>query len=670
MTGSGWVAFRPTRESRSRKEQVSDMESSYPKFVQGQTLTADALNAILGLARPLATNIGINVGFGISWGYAGAIQAGRLVFGSGAALDQFGRPLNLAEPPVVLLPAGALEPPGIEPDQGVDAPPEFDFVDPAVPGYSVVLAIHEAKMPHSEVCEDGCTQHAELWTFAPRMHVVRGRLRPGGAGTPDDPILGFGFVSVTIGGAVLGSASDIVRAVDRLLSGSLDQVQRDTLLNRVPFAANELPGVKAYKAGVANDLLVAARDYARLAQYLDAVVRRVTSATPGVAVGWLEPALAGWTWHPRWRHGWVPSEGLLAAIFGGDVGNLLAPHIARIKAILDNFSPPQPAPAVPPKGPFVKWNPDLQFLYPRRPPMPKLRERVKIPPERIPEFEKLIPIPDEEWWKQPPREWVVELQDLVGRKAELVQPALERDLVEQGFKSRVEQMTIEQAAKLAGAETAFLADPADRLVLVTDSAGLVVNTVRVPATFAASELPGVVDSVGTLGADLRGELAASLATFEQGFKVQQAQVAEAVAGFDVRVTGAEARADDLVLALLSGPNLTHTVPGRSVPDLGEPGRVEPIMIDRGRTEIIAKALEHVEETVRRIAEERQVELPEEFHVRQREAITALRESREIGPVEIALRTVRDSLKHLGAGADDLTRLGKSIAELGRLGGGG
>ena len=67
------------------------MESSYPKFVQGQTLTADALNAILGLARPLATNIGINVGFGISWGYAGAIQAGRLVFGSGAALDQFGR---------------------------------------------------------------------------------------------------------------------------------------------------------------------------------------------------------------------------------------------------------------------------------------------------------------------------------------------------------------------------------------------------------------------------------------------------------------------------------------------------------------------------------------------------------------------------------------------------
>ncbi|MGH3704953.1 MAG: hypothetical protein ACRDT9_10020 [Agromyces sp.] len=673
------------------------MTSTYPVFVQGQTLTAPALNGILGFGNALASSVGVNVGFGISSGFSASVEGRELVVQPGTALDQAGRPINSADIRREPLPGNRLRPlrPGrdrIDPvrplrparDRVDDLRPgrdpidplrpdrrPFDFVDDAVPGWSAVIDLDEQRIPHAEECGDGCTQHAEQWSVTPRLQFVRGRLIVGDMPLEAEPIFNLGFVSITIGGAVTGSARDIVGAIDGLLGGDLDGPRRKRLLDEIPIANGDVAGVKAYKAGVVNDLLVAAVDYARLFLYLEGLHRRSTTTTPGVVLGWLEPVADELVWRPRWRHGWLPSEGMLTAIFGRETGNLLQPRLARIVAIIDNFSPPKPAPADPDPGRILVWPGKVAQLPERIPftPTPRLTERVKLPPEP-PEVEWYYPPKEEEeWWKRPQPDWRVDLFKTVGRRGELVQPKVEEQLLAEGFHTKVDVMTVEQAAKVPGVELALVAEPADRLLLVTDATGLVVNTARVPAAIAVAEVPAVVNEVGAIGVELRTELAASIATFVADFGTARDEVTMLVDQLGARVIEAETLVGDVTKKQVEiGASFDTTLALLSGPNVGRLGPRQVVGIDPERTELIAKALEQVQVAVEKIAEKQQVEIPERLRVQLGESVGGLRERREVVAVETALRTVEASLEVLGAARGDLTRLRTSIDEIGRLGG--
>ena len=492
------------------------VQTQYPVFVAGQTLTRDDLNVLRDHLRDRDRTVGRLVGFGVSCGLGGEVRSDGLHISPGLAIDQGGEALVLPGEGVLPLPPVA--------SAGVT----FPFVaGTSADGFTVVIEATDDSAGATGCSEVGCDGHAELHTTGVALRVVPGRLVADRVDFSSEPLLARSPVAVAANSTVSKTAFDGLR--DAILGRVGDRLGATlrAKLAALTIETTDLPAIAAYKAAFLNEVLFAALDLLRFEALMSVACLRAASR-PGVALGRVHQVGAAWVWDCGGGHHWEPPSGLTMALLGGSCSNPAKPLVDRLVSLVDTFAlPPVPAPADPPKDPptggfhlcgkgTYRWRDCRIKIYPERTIPDKWRRpwiEEKFPPDR--------------GYVDPVREWevyeidppdvlnggVIDLTDSFGAAAGGVAVLLETLIGGEGLTPDVQVLTVAQAAALEGYHPAGAVSPSDTVVLVADGMGKVVATGRVSGMSAVrkvgTELPAATrKATEALGATtaLRGDL--------------------------------------------------------------------------------------------------------------------------------------------------------------------
>ncbi|BCB91044.1 hypothetical protein [Phytohabitans suffuscus] len=459
------------------------VETNYPVFVEGQTLTRDDLNLLRDHLRDRDRTLGRLVGFGVSCGLAGEVRSDGLHIAGGLAVDQNGEPLLLPAERVLTLPPTAGSAP-------------FDFVT-GTDGFTVVLAATDTAQPSGGCAEEGCDGHAELHTTDVALHVVRGRLTGTRLDFSGEELLEQTPLLVSRTSAVVGDFDTLRDELLDRIGDRLDTPLRAKLA-ALSITTADLPAVRAFKAAFLNEVLFAALDLLRAEALLSVTCLRST-ATPGVALGRLYQAGGAWKWDCGGRHHWEPPTGLTLAFLGGSCDRPAAPYLDRLVSLVDNFAlPPVPAPGDPPKpggvrpGDFTichswKGHYDCDIkLYPEQV-LPHDWRRPWIEVGDFP-FDPGLVNPADPWVvygidrPEIGDAGIIAMQPAFGVEAGNVMDVLNTLIAGTGVRPDVRVVSQAEADALTGFAPSGAVSPGDTVVLVADTVGKVVSTGRVAAS--------------------------------------------------------------------------------------------------------------------------------------------------------------------------------------------
>ena len=463
---------------------------TYPGFVEGQILRRDDLNGLRDYLADRDRTLARLVGFGIAGGLVGEVGNGGLRISAGLALDHRGEALMLPADETLPLPPTA---------DTVERP--FDFVDSAVQGFTVVLVRTDVSQATVPCTETGCSGHSVMHDTGVDLLVVPGRLVPHGSEFAQESLLTAVPLTRTPTGGVSGS---FVTLRDQILSRVGDFLPQTTRQRLATMTVQGDKNAEALaKAAFLNEVLFAALDLLRFRALMDRSVFLDTE-TPGVALGWVHPAGGGWAWDCAYRHAWDPQVGIALTLFGGTCGDPTLPWVQRLVSIIDTFEPPViPDDTKPPKpvDPFIcrhhKKFLHKDCLFKKFPPLviepDWIRKWVEVPDFGDRPFEIARPVPPEEVYgggvTDPVELGVIDLVSLLGSEAEVTKGLLTNVIVESGVtEAGVDILTANQARNTPGFTFDGVAGPADRVVLISNDAGRVIGTGRVPLTQAMKDL--------------------------------------------------------------------------------------------------------------------------------------------------------------------------------------
>ena len=477
-------------------------EEQFPVFKDGQTLTHHELNDLRKYLDSQDHVLGRLIGFGITCGLEGEVVGDELVISPGLAIDQHGRPLMLhAEERIPL-------PPVIE--------GEFDFLDADGCVTPVLTATDEPEdAPDCE--EDGCIGHAGLVVRKATIVLANGSVAQSSFSVAATPLGAISPISVGKNSRASNTGAAMIaalkRALGRHLTGALARKLDDAIINN----AEDLPGVQAWKAAFLNRVFFATLDLLRCEVLTSASCIR-TSETPGVALGCLRNE-GEFSWSCSPRHGFEPPVGLAVALLGSDCDDPCALLAERVRAMISSFFiPAMPKPADPPKPGgggikycrrYAKSGSKLaldRMLWDHR------CVHWEIPWKRRPEWERLWDIDYE--LKNPLD--VIDIRDLylfdpdqldAGTISTGLTLGLEpaeavigvetaiRDAMGDDFPVDVTVVTPRERQAMDAYQPAVEASVTDRIVLVADNQGKVVEVGRIPVSETLNTVAPTVERV-------------------------------------------------------------------------------------------------------------------------------------------------------------------------------
>lgn len=502
------------------------IESQYPVFQEGQTLTEEGLNLLRTFLHDRDRLLGRLTGFGINCGLGGEVAGTSLSIAPGLALDQSGEPLLLVDP------------------VRLDLPPTtdgtFDFIETGPGGFTVVLESTDTTLPSTGCSETDCDGHAELHDREARLRVVAGRLHDTRFDFSGEPLLSVSPLRVSRTSSVRGGFVALRNAILSRIGDRMDASIRAKLAD-LSLESRDLPAIRAFKAAFLNRVLFATLDYLRCEALMRVTCLRA-SETPGVALGWVHQVGGTWRWECSHAHHWEPPRGLSLAVLGATCENPCGIYLERVQSLIDNFAVPvAPEPEDPPSsgggrpGDYDVCNPRKKVIY-------RWCEDLYFPPEVIPEdwpelFEGRDFPPDPGWIDPVPPEvlygvertdWMeagsIDLSPAWGGEAEAVQGALTEVVTGLDVEPNVVVGTGAEVSAMEGYVPSGAVSAADTIVITADAQGKVVATGHVPATRSVRNvgtvMPRVTEAANTavaaterIGEDL-GALGARVETFQ------------------------------------------------------------------------------------------------------------------------------------------------------------
>lgn len=469
------------------------METSYPVFEGGQTLTAHDLNRLNSFHHDRERLLGLLVGFGINAGLTGAVVGSALTIQPGLAIDQAGEPLLVTATDPITLP----------PTPSADV---FAFVDAGQGGFSVVLEGIDTTPPEPDCGDPECAGHAEQHTRDTLLRVVAGRVTGPRFDFGQEPLLAVTPLPLD---ATPTAYSTLREAIATRLTNSgspLISPAMITALRATSLGSGDLPGARGYKAGFLDQVLFATLDLLRISRLLTLPTDRTGVARPGLVLGWLHIVGTEWVWDCGFRHAWEPPTGLIRSLLGGSCSDPTKQYRDAIEALISTYAPPNPPPVSGGgggTGPIVIDPGDIFYC-------PDGKCVTYFPPKLFPDdWQKVFLDPIDPLWNPP--EYIDRFEQIVkdvyhketftffgdgmidqtltlGRSAETVKLILEARLTELSGSANVKIATQAQADLLPGFEAAGNLNLADTAVLITNSQGTVVSTGRIPAAHSAREI--------------------------------------------------------------------------------------------------------------------------------------------------------------------------------------
>lgn len=475
-------------------------DNQYPVFEQGQTLTADDLNALRGFLHQRDRLVGRMVGFGVNCGLAGVVNGTTLTIRPGLAVDQLGEPLVLPAEQTISLPPTPVT-------------PSYDFIATKPGGFSVVLEASDTVEPAPDCGELNCAGHADQHTRSVVLRVVAGRVTGTRMDFAADKLLAVEPIRLALDSTPVNSYDDLRDAIATRLANGTEPLVNPALIAKLQATSivpKDTPGIRGYKCGWLNMVLFAALDLLRVEALLELGCDRSTTR-PGVVLGWVHEVASAWVFDCAFRHAWEPPRGFTEAFLGGTCADPAGVFRDDLEALLAGFAPPDPAPVGDPKPPLECPKGSIR--------VGKACVKITFPPKKIPEewrekwrIDPLGPIwnPPRETWKQPDivyerlavdvlGESELGLTDYLGHDGSEVQSVLTGFITGQGGIADVKVMPVAEAEGLEGYSPAGGFAPSDSIVLGVDPNGTVVSTGRVPT----------VQNVRTVGSALPAALGAA-----------------------------------------------------------------------------------------------------------------------------------------------------------------
>ncbi len=305
--------------------------SSFPIFVEGQTLTESELNDLRTFLDDKDHALGRMIGFGVNCGLDVVIDGGNYVISPGLAVDQLGRPIIVSEEMTI---------PVTEPRS------EFDWLDPDGGRQTLVLRLEETVAEAPDCEEDGCRRHASLATRRPVLAVADGCLEPGSFTVEGSELSSVNPITVSKGSKPVNTGALLSGAISRVLDRRGFSGETVAKVTGAVIAPSDLAGAATWKASFLNQLYFATLELLRCEALTTLACDRSTT-TPGVALG----CNSAGRWDCNRRHHWEPPAGLATTLLGADCEDPCRFHRLRIQAIIDAFVLPEfPKPDDPPKG--------------------------------------------------------------------------------------------------------------------------------------------------------------------------------------------------------------------------------------------------------------------------------------------------------------------------------
>lgn len=475
-------------------------KNQYPVFEQGQTLTADDLNALRGFLHERDRLVGRMVGFGVNCGLGGIVSGTTLTITPGLAVDQLGEPLVLSTEQTIALPPTPVT-------------PSYDFIATRPGGFSVVLEATDTVEPAPECGELDCAGHADQHTSGVVLRVVAGRVTGTRMDFAADPLLAVEPIRLRLDSTPVNSYNALRDAIaTRLTNGTQPLVAPSLIANlqATSIASSDPPGIRGYKCGWLNMVLFAALDLIRAEALLKLTCDRSTRR-PGVVLGWVDRVGPSWVFQCSYRHAWEPPRGFTEAFLGGTCTDPAGLFRDDLEALLAGFAPPDPAPVGDPKPPIKCPAGSISIR--------DVCIKVAFPPTKMPDawrekwrIDPLDPIwdPRRETWRNPDEiyerlpvdvlgEKEFGLTDYLGHVGDDVKSVLGGFITEQGSIADVKVMPAAEAVGLEGYSPSGGFAASDSVILGVDSNGVVVSTGRVPT----------VQNVRTVGSALPAALGAA-----------------------------------------------------------------------------------------------------------------------------------------------------------------
>ena len=517
--------------------------TGYPVFTGGMTLTKDDLNTLREFLDVQDSVLGRLIGFGIACGLDGTVRSTTLTVSAGLAVDQDGRGLVVAADRT--MPLAASE-------------ERFSFVDPEEGGITPVLVFREQDQAAPECGTASCDPHAPLRLRSAEIVLVEGRLRTGAAEFATDRLLQLTPMTATAKG-VRGDFDGIRDAILERLDAKSVTLHTTARARLEGLELKGIAAVQVYRAAFLNQVLFATIELMRCLALRGAACLR-DEETPGVALGWA-PKQGGWDC--RYRHSFLPSDGLSMALLGGRCGDPCSLIVDRIEAILDSYAEPAaPAPSDPPKPP-PKGDP-APYCPPKRGRYGRWHSCYITIPEQFPEnwFDDYVVRPDEPFFVDPlwdPRPDYEVIDDalnlgtlsvvkLFGTDVVAAEAALREELGGHVTQPDVLVVNERELATTEGFTPDFNIAVGDRFVLVQDDLGKVVATGRVPVQHTLQNVGSNVQTARTDAANALGiaqgletGFHAEIATRVEGLRaelaetfVQANELQDLVRGFEIQ----------------------------------------------------------------------------------------------------------------------------------------
>lgn len=474
----------------------------WPDFQDGRVLTHNDLNRLRDYlyTKYLFQNRSL-FGFGVACGLGGSVDGKKLTIAPGFALA--GRELLLDAPFEQDL--GGLTGEQLE---------EFDFVDPALDGYTAVLCPDDTPRAAGGECDpDDCTLHTDVVDEGARVVFARGRLKVEGVFSHE--VFQLSPIAVDKPSKITGFG----RLQQQLVKVLRPELGEPTLKLLSDLDLTGPPGVDLMKVGILNEVLYAAWEYFRCRAY--GTLGCFGEDDPEcVALGWVSEN-GTWAWHCRYRHHFVLSRALFSAIRGSRCEDLCQAHLDRIRAILETFEPPPAKEDDPPKDwpddpphicDFVRFykgkchwwkKPDLIYEVE----LPPVRKTSPLDPIwRPPEFEDLFVdelFDDILGTVTTPEDVVVNVKldpygagilptnQFLGYDGDQVADALGKAIQDRGVAPTVQAVSMETFGKTEGLRPGLAVAATDAIYLGTNSKGTVISVGVVPTSTALGEVPGI-----------------------------------------------------------------------------------------------------------------------------------------------------------------------------------
>ncbi|MFF1509276.1 hypothetical protein [Streptomyces sp. NPDC058326] len=543
--------------ARSGPNGTAGGDRPYPCFTGGQVLTHQDLNQLRDFLDGQDRLLGQAIGFGITAGLTGTVSTpdaeGKRQFtvDPGLGIDQPGQVLWLGT--AVQWPdlAKAIE-------EAHAAPPletPFDFIEAGPGGTTPVLVLDDKDKGVPQCGETDCAGHSALKLRVAEVLLVPGRLKSTAADFATEPLLDEAPLTIQANGDVGGDFDQLRNAVSARLNAvgielSAAAAQR---LSGLALTTSTPLAVGQYRAAFLNHVFFATLDLLRV-RALHTPTSRATTR-PGIALGWLATEGGVHVWKPAYRHDFEPPVGLANALTGAGPLDAVAQMRNRLESLLLSYNEPTvPGPEVPMKPPPGKG--DFHVCPKGEKSLARLRMLLGVknpcfdvyfPPSKLPDKWRDFYLEEAPFIKGPghglmdpvgidvlygtdPLDFaqagVFSLGPALGASAAATAESLKAFITDQGLSPDVQVLTADQARQLKGFSVQGAISLGDKLVLVHDQAGRVVEVGRVPNQQALKSAGGVLAEAvnAAAGAQQAAQEVAGVQTAVQELKTSLSQL--------------------------------------------------------------------------------------------------------------------------------------------------